>query len=118
MRGVTIWRVNGSSECPLPHRSTSSSICGLGNAFTARSGTGFGTSDVTSYTSTLSGTANPALNGTLVECFGPANNIDPGNRVDGSILQIIGQFIPVTVGRFKKEITLYCFLFVLCSVML
>ena len=99
MRGVTTWRVNGSSECHLLHRSTSSSICGPGNAFTARSGTGFGTSDVTSYlsfTSTLSGTANPVLNGTLVECFGPANNVDPGNRVDGSILQIIGQFIPVT----------------------
>ena len=96
MRGVTTWRVNGSSECPLLHRSTSSSICGPGNAFTARSGTGFGTSDATSYLSTLSGTANLALNGTLVECFGPANNVDPGNRVDGSILRIIGQFISVT----------------------
>ena len=88
----TIWRVDGSSECPLVHRSTSSSTCGAGNAFIARSGVGFGTS-ATSFTSTLSGTATPVMNGTLVECFGPANNVDPGNMVGNSILQIRGQHV-------------------------
>ena len=35
-------------------------------------------------------TTTLALNGTLVECFGPANSIDLGNRVNGSTLQILG----------------------------
>ena len=70
--GFTIWRVNGSSECILIHRIMSSLLC---DVFTARSETGFGTSS-TSFSSTLSGTTNLALNGTLVECFGPANNVD------------------------------------------
>ena len=52
--------------------------------------TGFGTS-ATSFTSTLSGTATPALNGTLVECFGPALSRDAGNVVGNSTLQIVGQ---------------------------
>ena len=87
INGFTIWRVNGSIECALLHSSTaSSSIC---DTFTARSGMGFGTS-TTSYSSTLSGNATPALDGTLVECFGPANNVDSGNRVDSSTLHIIG----------------------------
>ena len=90
MSGFTIWRVNGSSECPLLHRSNSDSICGPGNAFRARPGNGFGT-NATSFTSTLSGTATPALNGTLVECFGPANNVVPGNMVGRNTLQILGQ---------------------------
>ena len=86
MSGVTTWRVNGNSECPLSHRSMSSSICGPGNAFIARSGSRF----ENTYSSTLSGTADPALNGTLVECFGPANSVDPGNRINGSNLEILG----------------------------
>ena len=91
MTGFTIWRVGGSSECNLLHSSTSSSICGPGNVFTARVETGFGQgTNATSFSSTLSGTADPGLNGTLVECFGPANNVDPGNRVGDSILYIIG----------------------------
>ena len=61
MSGFTIWRVGGVSECTLVHRSTSSSICGPGDTFTARSGTGFGTS-ATSFLSTLSGTATSAQN--------------------------------------------------------
>ena len=88
--GFTIWRVGGSSECPLIHASMSSSVCGADDTFTATSGIGFGTNGP-SYTSTLSGTALISLNGTLVECFGPANNVDPGNRVSGSTLQIRGQ---------------------------
>ena len=83
--------MGGSSECILVHRLTSSSICGRENILTARSGTGFGTS-ATSFSSTLSGTAIPSLNGTLVECFGPANSVDPGNRVASGTLRILGQY--------------------------
>ena len=83
--------MNGSSECNLFHRSNFSSICGPSDSFTARPGSGFGTS-ATSFTSTLSGTADPALNGTLVECFGPANNVDPGNRINGSTFEILGKY--------------------------
>ena len=91
--GVTTWIVNGSIECNLFHRSNSSSICGPSDSFIARPGSGFGTS--TSFTSTLSGTADRALNGTLVECFGPANNVDPGNRISGSNLEILGKYYRV-----------------------
>ena len=83
--------MDGSSQCILVHTFASSSICGPSDVFTARSGTGFGTSGP-SYLSTLSGTAIPGLNGTLVECFGPASNVDPGNQVGGSNLSIIGQY--------------------------
>ena len=94
MNGITIWRVNRSSDCNLVHRIMSSSICGPSDVFTARSWTGFGTSGP-SFSSTPSGTAILALNGTLVECFGPANNVDPGNSVGGSTLQILGQWSSV-----------------------
>ena len=94
MSGITTWRVNGSTECTLAHRSNSSSLCGLSDRFTARSGTGFGTSGP-SYTSTLSGTVGSAMNGTLVECFGPGNNVDPGNRINGSNLEILGKYYRV-----------------------
>ena len=88
MSGITIWRVGGSTDCPLLHRSaTSSTICNY--TFTAKPGTGYGTS-ATSFTSTLNGTADPALNGTLVECFGPANSVEPENRIDEGTLQILG----------------------------
>ena len=86
--------MNGSSECNLFHRSNFSSICGPSDSFTARPGTGFGTSS-TSYTSTLSGTVDAALNGTLVECFGPANNVDPGNRINASALEMLGKYYGV-----------------------
>ena len=91
--GYTIWRVGGgSNDCTLIHSSsTSSPTCGPGNVFTARAKTGFGSqTSATSFTSTLSGTADPGLNGILVECFGPANNVDPSNRVGGSNLYITG----------------------------
>ena len=88
---VTTWRVNGSSECPLLHSSSSvTSTCGAGIAFMATAGTGFGTS-ATSFSSTLSVTATPALDGTLVECFGPGSVGDLGNRVGGSAVHVLGQ---------------------------
>ena len=88
--GVTIWRVGGSSECLLAHNTAgTTSTCGPGRVFTARIGTGFSPS----FSSTLSGTASPTLNGTLIECFGPALSRDAGNRVGGSILQMSGQFV-------------------------
>ena len=96
--GVTTWIVNGSSECNLVHRSNSSSFCGPSDRFTARSETGFGTS-APSFTSTLSGTVDPTMNGILVECFGPANNIDPGNRINGSNLEILGNFVTLNAKK-------------------
>ena len=86
--------MNGSIECNLVHRSNSFSLCDRSDRFTARYGTGFGTSGP-SFTSTLSGTSDPALNGTLVECFGPANSVDPGNRINGSTLEILGKYYRV-----------------------
>ena len=89
--GITIWRVNRSSECGLVHSSNSTQICGPNNTLTARAKTGFGPgTNATSFSSTLSGIATPALDGILVECFGPANNLQPGNRINGSTLQILG----------------------------
>ena len=86
MSGITIWRVGGSNQCPLLHRSNiSSSICKPSNAFTANPGTGYGTSAIL-FSSTLNGTADPGLNGTLVECFGPNNNVEPKNRIDEGTL--------------------------------
>ena len=77
----------GGDECVLAHSTTgATSACG----FTATPGTGFGTS-ATSFSSTLSGTANITLNGTLVECFGPGLARDAGNIVGNSTLQILGQ---------------------------
>ena len=92
MSGITTWRVGGTSECHLLHRSTSSSLCGPSDAFTARPGREFGMNDATSFSSTLRGTADSALNGTLVECFGPANNVDPENMVGSSTLRILGWY--------------------------
>ena len=92
--GLTIWRVNNSrqsesSRCNMIHRVLSFPICGPGNVFTATSVAGFGTSGP-SYLSTLSGIATPSLDGILIECFGPANNVDTWNRVGGSTLEIRG----------------------------
>ena len=82
--------MNGSSECFLSHSTVSAeSTCGPDRAFTARSGTSFGT-NVTSYSSTLSVTATSELNGTLVECFGPLLARDAENMVGNSTLQILG----------------------------
>ena len=87
--GITIWRVGGSSECILPHNTAgTTSNCG---PFTARGVTGFRT-NATSFSSILSGTASPTLDGTLVECFGPALSREADNRVGNSILQISGEY--------------------------
>ena len=93
MSGTTIWRVNDSSKwCTLPHVSTGGTSCSSSegsHAFTAIPGTEFGTS-ATSYSSTLSGTATSALNGTLVECFGPAVKTELWNRVGMGTILIVG----------------------------
>ena len=87
----TTWRVGGRSECPLVHRGTTSLSCGPSNAFTAKSVTGFGT-NTAPFLSSLSVTATPALNGTLIECFGPGRGGgDLGNRVGDSAIQVLGQ---------------------------
>ena len=89
--GLTIWRVNGSRNlCIRSHTSTSPASCGPSNNFKATPGTGFGR-NTTFYSSTLSGTATSALDGTLVECFGPVNSVESDNRVGGSTLQVLGQ---------------------------
>ena len=103
MNGLTTWIVGGSSECPLPHKSNSSSVCGPGNAFRARSGTGFGLNG-SSFLSTLSGTSDPVLDGTLVECFGTPNSTDPGNRISGSTLQILGQYVLEFLTNKEEEV--------------
>ena len=83
-------RVGGSNECILAHSTAgATSLCGPHNAFRAAPETGF-EADGPSFTSTLNGTATSALNGTLVECFEPAINIDPGNRVGISAILIRG----------------------------
>ena len=66
--------------------------CANGNSsdFTVTTGTGFGT-NATSFSSTLSGTATPALNGTLVECSGMLPR-DAEIMVGNSTLQILGQY--------------------------
>ena len=93
--GITQWRVNSSSSnlCTLSHVSTGTvSTCmpsGASHLFTAMPESGFGASGP--FTSTLSATADPVLNGTLVECFGPGATLDSGNRVGSSIIQIVGQ---------------------------
>ena len=91
MNGITIWRVGGSNECTLLHSTASGAIlCGT-SPFTVRTQNGFGTG-ATFFSSTLSGTATSALDGTLVECFGPAFSRDAHNMVGNSTLQILGQY--------------------------
>ena len=91
INGITIWRVNSSNSnlCVLSHILTGTiSTCGTSHLFTAISETGFGANGP--FTSTLSATADPVLDGTLVECFGPAATVDPGNKVGSSTIQIVG----------------------------
>ena len=93
--GTTLWRVNGSSNlCTLLHISTATVTCGPSEgsrAFTATPESGFGPGESGPFTSTLSATADPVLDGTLVECFGPGGTTDSGNRVGNSTIQIVGQ---------------------------
>ena len=98
MNGVTIWRVGGSSKCILTHSTASASApCGPTSPLAVTAGTGFGMTGATSFSSTLSGTAIPTLNGTLVECFGPAFSRDADNMVGNSTLQIVGQYYTSSV---------------------
>ena len=90
MTGITIWRVGGSSECVLAHSTAGiPRQCGSGNAFIGMSGNGFG-ENADSFISTLSGTATRGLDGTLVECFGPAFSREAGNMIGNGALQILG----------------------------
>ena len=90
--GVTSWRVNGSKECVSGHTTPMDPrSCGNSSDFIVTTGTGFGT-NATSFSSTLSGTAIPALDGTLVECFGRDVGQVVGNMVGNSTLQILGQY--------------------------
>ena len=85
--------MGGSSECSLLHSTASAPrTCGSGSAFTVTPGTEFGTS-ATSFLSTLSGTATLALNGTLVECFGPGLDRVAENTVGNTTMQVIGQYV-------------------------
>ena len=105
--GITIWRVGTSgniTQLALVHRLTSNNSIGL---FTAKPGTGFGTNGPT-FTSTLSGTATPALEGKPVECFGPANNVKNGNLVESSTLQIVGKcFLSSLEAVIGTELVIY-----------
>ena len=89
--GITIWRVGGTSECFLSHTTLIDRSCGNSSDFTVTTGAGFG-ANATSFSSTLSGTATSELNGTLVECFGPAFSREPENMVGNSTFQILGQY--------------------------
>ena len=91
--GVTTWRVDGS-ECLLPHSTAgASSNCGPGSAFTARGVSGFGIPSATSFLSTLSGNATSALDGIVVECFGPALSRASQNRVGDTTIQVLGNML-------------------------
>ena len=102
---ITTWRVGGSSECSLLHRNAGDTdTCGPGNVFMATAGTGFGTAAIL-FSSTLSVTATPALNGTLIECFGPGSGGDLGNRVGSSMIHVLGQWR----SHSCKVLKFYCF---------
>lgn len=76
--------MGGSSELHLLHRNTGGANSGgPGGVFTAR----FNATNATSFSSTLTGTATTALDGTLVECLGPTLS---RNVVGNSSLQILG----------------------------
>ena len=91
INGSTFWRVNGSIECFLSHSTHNVRPCGNSSNFTLTTGTGFETQNATSFSSTLSGNATPALNGTLVECSGRFP-WDAEIMVGNSTLQILGQY--------------------------
>ena len=79
--------MGGSNECSLLHRTPGDTdTCGPGDVFMQS----FNAINATSFSSTLRGTAATALDGTLVECFGPDLPRDAGNMVGNSSLQIIG----------------------------
>ena len=83
--GGTWWRLDdGSTSCTLLHEDTS--IIDHCSVFTAM----FENTSATSFPTTLSSTATPALNGTLVECLGPSS----GSAIVGSsTIQIIGKCV-------------------------
>lgn len=84
--GATFWCLdNASSVCTLVHDNISdTNICRGFSAMFAIENT-----SNTSFSTSLSGTATPALNGTWVECFGPSHR---GPIVGNSTIQIVGQY--------------------------
>ena len=89
MNAITLWRVNGNRDlCILSQISTNSDDCGQNNAFTASPVR----ANATFFLTTLSGTADPELDGILVECFGPDNSVNMDNRVGERPIQIVGQW--------------------------
>ena len=88
MNAVILWRVNNTTDlCIVSQISTNTNACGQNNAFTASPGT----SNATSFSSTLNATADPELDDLLVECFGPVSNVNMDNRVGEHPIQIVGQ---------------------------
>jgi len=89
MNAVILWRVNDTTNlCTISQISTNTDDCGPNDAFTGSPGR----VTATSFQSTLSGTADPELDGLLVECFGPVNNVqNMDNKVGESPIQIVGQ---------------------------
>ena len=91
MGGASSECVSAKCDCVLSHATQNDPRpCGSCSDFTVTTGTGFGT-NATSFSSTLSGTATPALNGTLVECSGMLPR-DAEIMVGNSTLQILGQY--------------------------
>ena len=83
----------GSKECSLIHSTVDGPRpCGPGSPFTVTTGTGFGM-NATSFTSTLTANATPALDDTLVECFGPGLARDAANTVGKNMFQILSQHL-------------------------
>ena len=88
MNAITHWRVNGSRDlCILSQISTNTDVCGPNNAFTASPVS----ENATFFLSTLNGTADPELDGILVECFGPNSSLSIDDRVGERPIQIVGQ---------------------------
>ena len=93
MMGFIHWRVGGRNECVLLHSTHNDPHpCWKDSPFTVTYGPEFGTR-ASSFTSVLSGTVTPTLNGMLVECFGPAMFRSAENMVGSSTLQIIGKYV-------------------------
>ena len=94
--GTTLWRVGGSSNlCTLLHGVNDTvSTCmpnGASRPFTAMPESGFGPGSSGPFTSTLSATTDPVLDGTLVECYGPDGTLNLESRVGSSSIETIGQ---------------------------
>ena len=83
--------------CALPHSTANDPHpCWEDSPFTVTYGPEFGT-NATFFTSVLGGTVTPALEGTLVECFGPAYSRTVDHIVGNSTLQVVGKYLTYLV---------------------